>query len=257
MDIAEEGIYSLLKFTSLKVERISEDTQEQRADFRAFDNEGNEYIIEVKSSSKDEEFTSQLLKYGEAFKEENAGRTNPMSKKIREAEQQIATTSASQGVFRLIALVTSEEDPRIDATQFVSTIYGIVKLFQQVPNGTALLTPCFYFTFNEFYNLRDIDGVIILDQNKSQLCINSFSHKKGPFKSSILYKQYESNDAIIDPEMLEIGGEVFIVDCDIDRRDEDALLCYIQEKYNLENKPVSFTPKQIQGSFLFPREEFE
>ena len=118
-------------------------------------------------------------------------------------------------------------------------------------DGAAQSTPCFYFTFNEFYSLRHIDAALILfqtgDKGHCKLCVNNFSPRSKEFQLTDLYTNLKENNAICDPQQLETMNHAFVADCALDRHDEDQILLYVKQKYNLDFART-FHPKKYTVS---------
>ncbi len=210
---AERQVRGFLEAERFQVERIpSLPHEEQRADYRVI-HENEIHIVEVKGRIENQKYVQDLLKKGEAIKESIVGRTNPVSKHIREAAEQLKTTPAESSAFRVIALVTADDDSEVHSTQFQSTLYGMVDLLVPAKDGSAVAVPCFYFTFNEFFNLRYVDAVLILMLDGSRICLNSFSSRAHEFRRTWLYQLHSRAGAVCDPEEMEIQRKAFVADC--------------------------------------------
>ena len=93
---------------------------------------------------------------------------------------------------------------------------------------------------------------MIMIPGASQLCLNSFSHRLREMRESSLTKLYAAKGGLIDPSNLEARGEAFLADCNLNRRDESAILWYVQEKYCLQHA-FTFKPKKYTAGVLVPR----
>ena len=111
---AERQVRGFLESEGFGVERIPALPGEQRADFQVTYG-GDLYIVEVKGREGDEEYIRDLAEKGEAVREDIVGRTNPVSKRIREAAKQLGSTPADGTAFRVIALVAVGDDPDVQA----------------------------------------------------------------------------------------------------------------------------------------------
>jgi hypothetical protein len=246
MNPSEDKVFKLLKFLELPSEKLTSTSEEPIADFKGIDNAGDEYLFEVKTRSVDEYFQSELMEKGEASREDYVGRTNVISGKVQHAANQLSSTASKADAFRIIVYVPSEDEPEVEAEQFRATVYGIVDLLLPGDSGAAKAIPCFYFTFSDFYRYTDIVAAIILTSGWMQLCPNPFSHRHEDFEKSYLFRRYEKLGAIFLPSDVENEGRAFIADCDVDRRNKEAVLAYITEKYELPNVPIPFEPKQLK-----------
>lgn len=247
---AELQVRDFFEIHGFHVERICAAENEKRADYLVKDNSSS-YLVEVKGRVEDERHMEKLMRDGIASKEEVVGRTNPVSKQIREAAEQLQSDFTSHDGFQIIALVAEGHDPPMQATQFESTIYGKVELITEMKDGEARTTPCFYFTYNEFYNLRHMDAALILFQTGakgySKLCVNNFSPRSREFQLTRLYKSHNEHEAICDPRQLEKINHAFIADCNLDRHDEAQILEYVKQKYKLDFA-LTFHPKKYTVS---------
>ncbi len=233
---AERRVREFLEAQHFRVRRIDALPEEQRADFHV--THGSEvYIVEVKGMAGDEQYTRDLAERGDTIREDRIGRTNPVSKRIRESAEQLRSTPADTTVFRIISLVAIGDDPDVQADQFISTIYGIIDLIIPGDGGSARALPCFYFTFNEFFKMPDVDALLVLKPSASRICLNSFCTRARTFRQSKLWQLHVHHGAFCDPVEMEARGEAFIADCDLDRHHESLVRDYIRTKYRMDNLP--------------------
>lgn len=252
-------IRDYLKSKRFNVERIPEKPL-KRADYRVTD--GNDvYIIEVKGRIQDKKYRKDLLSGKVACRQASLGRTNPVTKQIRIAAQQLKSTPADSRAFRVIALVAAGDDPDAQFIQFQSTLYGTVDLLVPQLDGSIDPVPCFYFTFNEFFKFPFLDSALILvPGGRRVVCLNPFSPRANEFRNTRLWHLHETEGNIRDPEQLEKRREAFIADCKLKRRDESSLLDFIRCKYELEylgkHWPQVFKPKRHTKAKIAPRKQF-
>ena len=231
-DYGEEITRRFFEIHGFRIEKIPKVEGDRRADFNIKDDK-NTYIVEVKRKSQDEKYVRELRERGEAYKTNVLGRTNAISTLIRTAAEQIRKTPKNEeekGAFHLIVLVASDRDEDTQLSQFESTIYGLVDLLDE----TATAKPCFYFTFSEFYGLKDIDAILVLSANKCALCLNNLGARSEEMRETKLYAINYNYGALRDPEKMESNGNAYIADCTIDRHNEDEVLAYIKKKYGIE-----------------------
>jgi len=241
-----------LEHLGLKVQGVADEHAESRADYIASDHACS-YIVEVKGPGEDEDFAEELIAHGKATRIQPDARTNPLSRKIRKAAKQMRATPAPADAFHVIALVTGEIDTRLKASQYVATLYGIENLF--VLEGEELHGPtsCYYFTFSEFFELRDVEAALILTPSPSILCPNKFAHRSKEFTESGLYSSHRMRNEIVDPEAAEGTGKAFIANTDLDRHDEDGMLNFVQAKYSLASKPIVIRLQQIYQQIVIDK----
>jgi len=189
------------------------------------------YIIEIKSKRDNEALLreeAQLLAKGEIVKHfEGVGRRVPVTRVIESAIKQIRNLPPRASDFRLIWLHAEGLRPKLQMQQFHGTLYGTTDIID-LEGPTRL---CYYFYHNELHKFRDeLDGAILTDGEKGQLCLNNFSPRTGNLRESFLAKE-AFKDGICDPDALESNNGVLIADGPEDRQDSDAVLRFLQKKY--------------------------
>ncbi len=234
---AEVRVRTFLEERAFDVKRVPRLQAQRRADYIATYAQET-YIIEVKGRTGDDQFWQDLQKEGWAFREDPIGRTNPISRRVRHAAEQLEKTPAEPTAFRVIAFVLTEDDPNVQLEQIESTLYGKVPLIMPAEDGSPEEMPCYYFTFNELYVLTMVDAALILSPAGSRALLNSFSPHASDFRRARLWQLHADEGAICDPSQLEAQGEAFLADCDVDRRDERKMRNYIRRKYKLEGLPT-------------------
>lgn len=251
----EYQVRGFLESEGFNVQRIKSTQKEKRADYRVND-ENDIYITEVKGRIEDLQYRKNLMKYGFGVRTVYIGRNNSISKEVKEAAGQLRATPEDSKAFRVIALVAEGDDPEDQVVQFQSTLYGLVNLLLPAEDGSAVATPCFYFSFNEFFRIRDVDAALILIPTiGSHIYLNSFSPRRYELIHTRLWQLHAREGAICDPEQMERRGEVFVADCDLDRHNESGLRNYIRQKYGLEHLPqhlpIVFNPKKVTAAVMW------
>lgn len=242
----------------LTVDEVKEVGNEQRADLRAFDMRGTQYLIEVKSRDTDREFDSELRTEGKAYHVVPSGYRNTMSAKIRNAASQLSATPTSGVSFRLVAFSSSQVDSHeceIYANQFRMTLYGIVDLLiQRNESGPIETLPCFYFTYSEFMREPSIDGAIIRWGDKTQICANPFGLQMRDFTTSSLFEKYLELGGVLDPAEAECKGIALIADVTGNPPMRQDMIRHIEQKYGLFSAGI-IEFKLAQGSITIRAED--
>lgn len=234
------------------VARIAEAAGVQTADYRARDSQ-HALLIEVKARGPDAEFARQLEIGARAESEQPMARTNTVSRRVREAADQLSATDPDDRTsFRLVAFVAAGDDPDLQVDQFQKTIYRTVDLLTETASE-ATAVPCFYFTFSDFFRFRHIDGGVVLSPRGAHFCINAFGERNQSLRDSSLYQGLSAADAVTDPAVLEMRAEAYIADTDLDRRDKAAVLAYVREKYR-RSELLPFQPTKIRVAVKVPYE---
>lgn len=255
-DPGKRAVRSFLEAHGFSVEEIPEAPNVRyvrRADLRAAHGT-EEYLLEVKTRIGEETYLSTLYRSGAAEREQPLGRTNAVTARIRDGAEQVLATPGARNAFRLVVLVAMGDDPETQASQFRSTLYGTVDVVTANENASVIGTPCFFFSFSEFFRLPHIAGSLILIPGGRQLCVNTFSDRAPELRASRLGCLFTTNGGLVDPRSLEAASQAFIADCSLDRRDEEAILQYVRGKYALKTART-FQPKKSTASMLVRRNE--
>lgn len=251
----KRSIQKALEAKGFSVKSIPTENPKKTPDLIAMHND-QVFVIEIKTKRDNLEQiakdNTQLARGLAVTHAEPLGRKNVFSGDISDGVQQLAAYPDSPGVFKLLWLHASGQDEDVQFRQSQGTLYGTTDLID-VGSGTKSSIPCYYFHFNEFFRYREnLDGAIITDSQKGQLCINTFSLKLKEFKTSALVVAFA--DGICDPDKLEASGEAFIADCDYDRRNENLILSYLKSKYNREHL-INIDMQHLSGKIRAPRSD--
>lgn len=248
-NLGEQLTIDLMDSLALTWERIPEEA-EPRADFRASDGRCD-YLLEVKQREDDQEYEAKLAKEGHAVLQQPLSRLNRISSLITGAAVQLRATPATPDTLRVLVFVAAGHDTAVQEKQFRSTLYGEVDLITHMEDHHAVARPCFYFSFSEFFRLPDVDAALTILGSRCQLFVNDFSHRLDTLRASRLYQTIDQAGAVIDPRKLESAGDAFIADCDTDRRDQDAILAYVKDKYALPTA-IPFEPVHVKSGVIVP-----
>jgi len=189
------------------------------------------YLIEIKTKENDPAAISERTKRlgaGQIF-ESGAPFTpqNTMSRIVRDGVEQLDAHPAQERDFCMLWLLAVGSDLESQYEQFLATLYGLTNMMR--PDSRSLM-PCYYFRESAFFRWRNVlDGAIVGTLDKGELCINSYSPRADAFKNSSLAGIFGT--AVRDPRQREAEGRGYIADCDVDRRDEQEILRYVQTKY--------------------------
>jgi hypothetical protein len=212
----------------------------------------DKYYVEVKGrqpASETMALEQSVVQTGLGTASLTVCRTNPLSKTISDAAQQLEAFANETGSFRVVWLSFLETDHQVQSDRAVRTLYGIRRL-QVVLNPDNpstfqwIQSPlCFYYDFSDFYRYPHVDGAFIATQDGGLLCVNEFSDNAPKFRCSRLFSGF--NTSIIDPLDLKSNNRLLFVDSDIDRRDESRVLEHLRNKH----KPYYFSP-MVESAFL-------
>ena len=158
-------------------------------------------------------------------------RDETVSGVIRDAAAQLLSSSRHPHDFRLLWFTATGPTAEDKYEQFMATLYGRTNILEM---NSPHFRRCYFFRNGDFYRRRNaIDGAIAAYINgrsiSAKLCLNSLSQRYGLLKASTLMVLFGT--AVEDPIQLESEGKAFIVNSDLDRKDEAGLLSYLRHKY--------------------------
>jgi len=228
------------------VERVAMAPDCERADYRIRD-ANHSYVVEVKNKFDSKSVRAEYdkaLNGGDILPpSEPTGYNNAVSNVLDKAESQLSATAESEEEFRIVWLEVAGLDRELQFAQTMATIYGIAQL---LPIGRrAIARDCYYFKHSVVHRQRNIDGFIVSDGESVSLATNPFSARFHALPSTRLYGVFAEQGALVDPVALERAGQIYVADCSIPRRDTQAVLEYVQQKYGVDRlrelKPVRTT----------------
>jgi hypothetical protein len=158
-------------------------------------------------------------------------RDNRLSGLVGKAASQLLSSAEKEHDFRLVWFTSTGVDAEAKFHQFIATIYGTTNILEM---NASYYRRCYFFRNSDFHRYaRVIDGAIVAHVSGSaisaKLCLNPLSPRFSALKNSSVVAPF--GIAVEDPVALEQEKEVFVVDSDINRNDENALLAFLQLKY--------------------------
>jgi len=215
-----------LKGIGLQVSVIPESNQ-KRADLCASDGIA-QYLVEVKDRLDDpavEESLHQQITNGEvAYTSVPYSYSNRIDGILRDGRKQLDATPKHANTFNLLWVHATGLDSDLKTERARNTFYGLVPQIPLERQDKTIF--CFYFDFATSFRMPTIHGLVLLDDNGLQLCINEFSDDVERFRESSLVRSL--SDAVVDPPVLESQGEAIVLRSDISRRDETAVLAEVE-----------------------------
>ena len=220
-----------LEALGFDVVEIAEDANRKRPDFRAVRN-GVSMLVEVKTRFQDL-CLRQGMESGRVGTDHDVvvslDKSDLLSAQIRDANSQIEA-AATPDDLRLVWLRPDNElfvQGLVD--QVGATLLGIRMTFV-IRQGLRLIRPCVYAGYADFFRYRAIDAVIAETNGAFVLFPNPFSPRRSVFGRSLIYAMLA--DAVVDVDKSEREGECYVIaDSAVDRKDDAALLAYLQTKY--------------------------
>jgi Holliday junction resolvase len=230
----ETAVEEFLKSHGFSVKRIPEAPTkgERRPDFMV----ACEYVVEIKSR-RDPKFAELLASQIPDEKPPlSIGYKARISSIVKDGVEQLISYEEAQGALKILwFFIDNPLFGGLIARQIVWTLYGLMELEGYTQSENWYSAPCFYFTYNEFYKYRQLDAVFIQGTEENVLCINEFSGRYDRFHTTAFYQRAVREEwVILDPRQMERESKCFtLVDCDVSRKDHNAVLDYIAHKYNL------------------------
>ena len=235
-DDEKNTVIKILQGFGFNAFEIPEEPQKgRRADIRAI-KDAQSFLIEVKTKDDHPNFKA-ALKEAEDLEiveyEKPLRRSNTFGKIIREGAKQLEETPDDAQSFKCIWFRAIEALFTDELKFMKSTLYGIEHLIVIDQLRCLSAAECFFFNHSEFFNNPSLDGVVLDNGSVLELCVNSFSKRYDTFRNSVLYNIFESSRALTDPLMLEGQREILVANTDVQRKDKDAVIKFIQDKYGV------------------------
>jgi hypothetical protein len=248
----EEFVTEVLSSMGFGVEPI-ETVEDKTPDFlvRGID---SFYLIELKTKYSDPvilEEREKVLEKGEVFQEETPiARKNRISGVISSAVKQLNSYDSVEHVFKLVFLLANGHHPDVQMSIFESCLYGAKDTVDFVGEGGML--PAYFADNSDFYNLREsLDGAIVSTKHQAKFCLNPHSPHYKELRNSELRRAFKKG--VCDPYQQEEDGIAFIVDGDVNRRNESEALEYLKYKY-MREKLIFIQMKHYSGTVSVPHE---
>jgi hypothetical protein len=159
-------------------------------------------------------------------------RNNRLSKIVTKAASQLRSSSDREHDFRVVWFTATGVDAEAKYYQFMATLYGSTRIIEL---DNQKLRHCYFFRNSDFHRCADVlDGAVVAhiigNSLSAKLCLNPLSVRWEALRDSAFARPFGT--AIEDPVESESAGIAFVVDADIDRKDEGAVLRFLQQKYS-------------------------
>jgi hypothetical protein len=235
MERSEQIATQFFRQIGFAVEDIPE-SNEKRADIRAFDSIGNEYITEVKERLDNPETIaaqSKTILGGDTefvFRVSPTGRSNRLDGIFKSAGDQLAQTPPSgKNAYRLLWLRCDGIDSGLKAIRARNTFYGIVPV---APNTAENGCMCFYFDFNSAYMLPHVNGLLILRDGGVILYVNEFSANVDGFRKSELVAKL--GKSVFDPVDIRANDGHIAFEGNMTRKDDLEVLAALEKQTGIK-----------------------
>ena len=152
--------------------------------------------------------------------------------------------------FHVLWIHSAGQDPNLLNMRFHATLFGTQRLVSVDVDPVMI---CYYFNESAFYTHRNsLDGVILTYSDQLQLCANTLSPRANEFRDSELYKGLSKG--LCDPDILQKEEDVLIADCDVDRKDRNAVVQCLRGKYKIDHLQT-IDLAQYSGIISVPNKE--
>jgi hypothetical protein len=181
---------------------------------------------------------------------------NRLSGIVKKAVGQLSSTAADvEHNLRVLWFTGTGFDGEAKHYQLMATLYGSTRVFEL--NGDGHHRTCYFFRNSDFYRFRDVlDGAYVtyLTGNTltMKLCLNPHSTKWQQLRDSPFAARLKNG--LIDPFAEENEGAAYIVDGDVERSDEGAVMRYLHEKYGLK-QAMNIDMGMMSASVLLPKHQ--
>ncbi|WP_217987702.1 hypothetical protein [Halomonas salipaludis] len=248
----EEFVIVVLRSLGIEVEQI-ETGEGKTPDFLAHAGD-SAYLIELKTKYSDPailEERESVLARGEVFKEETpVARRNRVSGVIASAAKQLNSYASVNHDFQLVFLLASGHHPDVQMSIFENCLYGTKDTVDFIGEGGVL--PAYFADNSDFFNLQEsLDGAIVSTSHEAKLCLNPYSPRYEALSDSELTRLFK--EGVCDPLQKEREGMAFVVDGDVNRRNENEVLEFLKQKYGRE-KLMFIQMNHYSGTISLPHE---
>lgn len=234
-DVAEEPRESearrFFEAVGLAAERIP--TADEETPDYLVTGEGEGYLVEVKGRLDDTAIARELHATGVAKRTRLVGYSESITRVVRKARGQLETHDASHELLWLVWLSVETEFARPSLTfeQILSTLYGIRPVVYAGGSGDAVSSRCYYARPGPFERWPEVDGALISTPDGYVICVNEFSSRANRLLETKVARRLSERGAVVVPRQREECGQCFVMDLDVERRDETALRDYLREHY--------------------------
>lgn len=245
-DIGTQGVMSLLQNLGLRVEAIPKSSEPRIStpDLRIACPTGD-VLIEVKSK-KDDKHLRELMDapQGTMYR----GPPATIKNRIRHAWHQIRDyPERTDTNFTVVWYITRKPHGMTILTQFsiVPILYGTKFLEGTTGANRRYGKPCFFFHRNRamFARYRELDAVVIHDDQILQLCLNPLSQRYSSLRNTHFAQVFDTHFNVVDPPKMEHAGTCFIADPLPDGGTRSDVVRCLKVKYDLNAVTIcTFVP---------------
>lgn len=245
---SEELIASTILEWGFDCHRIEEGI-DKRPDFLVSDGTQS-YFIELKTKFESPErsaLRSGHLKSEEVFVDALGLTATATYRSIMaKASKQLASMATQDNTqLRLPWLHCVGLQANVDAERFKNLLFGLVYIADWADGGDA--KPCYFFRPSIFHQYKHIiDAAIVSTEHDLWLCLNPYSQRHKQVEKCQLASVLAEGK--INPSELALDDLAWIVEANVDRRDEEAVLSSLKDKYGLSDLSVVMEIEEISAA---------
>lgn len=210
MELSKSKAALWFRHIGFTVEEI-EESDTPRADLKLNDGEQT-YVVEVKekvdTGAHSTTQTVDIPNDSVTFRVTKRGRLNRLDAILRNADKQIESTPRENESIGLVWMQFDGDTAAEYGTRLPYSFYGIADLVPRGHGGCSL--NCLYFDYSTAFEVPNVCGVLICENDSLQLAINQFAQNSNYLRSSKLAKRLGAS--IYDPLELTKQQNVLLLD---------------------------------------------
>lgn len=229
MKKSEKIAFSFFKDNGYSARVIPRQKGAKSADFEVKDG-CSTYIVEVKEKLH----TGSKIEV-KSFAEESSeiqiecephSHSNRLDGILKHGTNQLSETLKNLESYKLIWFFSEGPNAEMITRRLIQTFYGVAYLRPINKNGIGV--NCFYFDYSAAYSLPLINGIIVVENEFMELCINEFSNNYHAFKETKLVKQF--GQAVYDPSTLQNKPGTLVLRSSISRKNKLEIIEELERK---------------------------
>jgi hypothetical protein len=222
MEHAKQVARHFFEEVGFEVQEIPE-VDEKRADLDIYDGV-QQYIIEVKekldTGSQLTVLENSNLDTDRKVTREPHARSNRLDAILKHGRKQLVATPAKDDALRLIFLMFTGPNADMFVRRSLYTFYGIQDVIPRVGSGNGV--NCVYFHNSFAFSSPCIDGLLLVENDGVQLCINEFSPTCDILRKSRL--AVKMGEAVYDPATFDNDAGKIVLRSTLPRTNEREVL---------------------------------
>jgi len=139
---------------------------------------------------------------------------------LKRGKKQLDETPSEPEAFKLLWLFVGGANADMTIRRALFTFYGIATLSPLSKGGGGV--NCVYFHSSTSYAMPGVNGLIVMENDSLQLCLNEFSPNYSSFQMSNLVR--DMGDAIYDPSRFESEPGTIVLRSNVPRKNEQDVL---------------------------------